>query len=55
MPVAGKSSILQADGQVTLPGEFREKYGLKKGDEAVFREIAGGLLIDARVLFLPPP
>lgn len=55
MPVAGKSSILQANGQVTLPGEFREKYGLKKGDETVFREIAGGLLIDARVLFLPPP
>lgn len=51
MPVAGKSSILQMNGQVTRPGEFREKYGLKKGDEAVFRGIAGGLLIDARVWF----
>lgn len=47
IPVARKSSVIQANGQVTLLREFRKKYGLKKGDKVVFREIDGGLLIDA--------
>ena len=46
--VAKKSYVIQENGQVTLPMEFRQKYGLKKGDMIVFKEIDGGLLIDTR-------
>lgn len=43
-----KTYVIQERGQVTLPKEFREKYGLKKGDEVVFRETEDGLLIRPR-------
>lgn len=45
--MARKSHIIQENGQVTLPREFREEYGLKKGDMVVFKEVDGGLLLDA--------
>ncbi len=46
--MAKKSYVIQENGQVTLPREFRERYGLKKGDMVVFKETEDGLLIDAR-------
>lgn len=48
MEVAKKAYVVQERGQVTLPKEFREKYGLKKGDVIVFRETEEGLLISPR-------
>ncbi len=39
---------IQENGQVTLPAEWREKYGLKKGDFIVFKETEEGLLISPR-------
>jgi AbrB family looped-hinge helix DNA binding protein len=43
-----KTYILQENGQVTLPAEWREKYGLKKGDVISFEETEKGLLISPR-------
>lgn len=43
-----KVYTIQDNGQVTLPIEFRKKYGLKKGDVIVFKETEDGLLINAR-------
>lgn len=40
--------MIQENGQVTLPIEFRRKYGLKKGDVVVFKETEDGLLISSR-------
>ena len=39
---------IQENGQVTLPAEWREKYGLKKGDLVTFQETDDGLLISPR-------
>ncbi len=46
--VARKNYTIQENGQVTLPLDFRRKYGLKKGDVVVFKETDAGLLIDIR-------
>lgn len=46
--MAKKTYVVQERGQVTLPREFRKKYGLKKGDVIVFRETEEGLLISPR-------
>ena len=43
-----KTYVIQENGQVTLPAEWREKYGLKKGDVVVFEETEKGLLINPR-------
>lgn len=43
-----KASIIQENGQITLPKEFRRRFGLKKGDIVVFRETKEGLLINPR-------
>jgi AbrB family looped-hinge helix DNA binding protein len=43
-----KAYMIQENGQVTLPIEFRRKYGLKKGDIVVFKETEAGLLISPR-------
>lgn len=43
-----KVFIIQENGQVTLPVEFRKRYGLKKGDIVVFKETKEGLLISPR-------
>ena len=40
--------IIQENGQVTLPIEFRRRYNLKKGDAVVFKETAEGLLISPK-------
>ena len=48
MLVAKKNYTIQENGQVTLPLEFRKKYGLKKGDVVIFKETDDGLLISAR-------
>jgi bifunctional DNA-binding transcriptional regulator/antitoxin component of YhaV-PrlF toxin-antitoxin module len=40
--------IIQENGQVTLPIEFRRRYNLGKGDAVVFKETAEGLLISPR-------
>lgn len=45
-----KVYTIQENGQVTLPVEFRKRYGLKKGDVVVFKETEDGLLISPRVL-----
>lgn len=41
--------IIQENGQVTLPYEWREKYGLKKGDIVSFVETDQGLMVVPRV------
>ena len=46
--MAKKNYTIQENGQVTLPLEFRKKYGLKKGDVVIFKETDDGLLISAR-------
>jgi antitoxin PrlF len=43
-----KTYVIQENGQVTLPIEFRRKYGLKRGDVVVFKETEDGLLISPR-------
>ena len=43
-----KKYIIQESGSVTLPADFRKKYGLKPGDEISFIETEEGLLISAR-------
>ena len=40
--------IIQENGQVTLPIEFRRRYNLSKGDAVVFRETEEGLLISPK-------
>jgi AbrB family looped-hinge helix DNA binding protein len=39
-----KESIIQANGQVTLPKSFRRRYNLQRGDKIVFKETASGEL-----------
>jgi bifunctional DNA-binding transcriptional regulator/antitoxin component of YhaV-PrlF toxin-antitoxin module len=48
MLVAKTVYIIQENGQVTLPIEFRCRYNLKKGDAIVFKETAEGLPIGPR-------
>ncbi|MAS35629.1 MAG: hypothetical protein CL610_16585 [Anaerolineaceae bacterium] len=43
-----RTYTIQENGQVTLPAEWREKYGLKKGDFIVFKETEEGLLVSPR-------
>lgn len=43
-----KASTIQENGQITLPADFRKRYGLKKGDLVVFKETEDGLLISPR-------
>jgi AbrB family looped-hinge helix DNA binding protein len=40
-----RTYIIQDNGQVTLPREWRQKYGLKKGDLVSFVETDEGLLV----------
>jgi AbrB family looped-hinge helix DNA binding protein len=40
--------IIQENGQVTLPIEFRRRYNLKKGDAVVFTETEEGLFISPK-------
>ncbi|MBP8973653.1 MAG: AbrB/MazE/SpoVT family DNA-binding domain-containing protein [Anaerolineae bacterium] len=47
-----RTYTIQENGQVTLPAEWREKVGLKKGDVIVFRETEDGLLISPREALL---
>ena len=48
MLVAKNIYIIQENGQVTLPIEFRRRYNLHKGDAVVFRETEEGLLISPK-------
>lgn len=41
--------IIQENGQVTLPFEWREKHNLKKGDIVSFVETEQGLVVIPRV------
>ena len=43
-----RTYTIQENGQVTLPQEWREKYGLKKGDVVVFSETEDGLVVSPR-------
>jgi AbrB family looped-hinge helix DNA binding protein len=55
MLVAKKTYTIQENGQITLPADWRRRYGLKKGDAVVFKETEEGLLIspkEAQVLSL---
>lgn len=40
-----RTYIIQDNGQVTLPMEWREKYNLRKGDLVSFVETDEGLLV----------
>ena len=40
--------IIQENGQVTLPVEFRRRYNLQKGDAVIFKETEEGLLISPK-------
>ncbi len=44
-----RTYTIQENGQVTLPIEWREKYGLKKGDIVSFVETDQGLMVVPRV------
>lgn len=46
--MARKSYVIQESGAITLPAEFRKKYGLEVGDEITFVETDAGLLISPR-------
>jgi AbrB family looped-hinge helix DNA binding protein len=46
--MARKAYTIRENGQVTLPIEFRKKYGLKKGDVVFIKETPDGLVINAR-------
>jgi AbrB family looped-hinge helix DNA binding protein len=48
MDMSKKASTIQENGQITLPADFRKRYGLKKGDLVVFKETEEGLLISPR-------
>jgi AbrB family looped-hinge helix DNA binding protein len=48
MLVAKKTYTIQENGQITLPIEFRRRYGLKKGDVVVVKETDEGLLISPK-------
>ncbi len=48
MLVAKTVYIIQENGQVTLPIEFRRRYNLKKGDAVIFKETEEGLLISPK-------
>ncbi len=39
------TDVIQADGRITLPAEWREKYGIKQGDSVSFIETDHGLLV----------
>ena len=55
MSVAKKTYTIQENGQITLPAEWRRRYGLKKGDAVVLKETEEGLLIspkEAQILSL---
>ena len=52
MEVSRKTYVLQESGSVTLPAEFRKRYGLKPGDEISFVETEAGLLISPREALL---
>ena len=43
-----RAYTIQENGQVTLPQEWRDKYGLKKGDIVSFTETEEGLLVTPR-------
>jgi AbrB family looped-hinge helix DNA binding protein len=47
-----RTYTIQENGQVTLPTEWREKYGLHKGDEVIFEETDQGLLVNPRKAIL---
>jgi AbrB family looped-hinge helix DNA binding protein len=42
-----KTYVIQENGQITLPIEWRRRHGLKKGDVVVFEETEDGLLISS--------
>ena len=44
-----RTYTIQENGQVTLPVDLREKYGLKKGDIVSFVETDQGLIVVPRV------
>jgi bifunctional DNA-binding transcriptional regulator/antitoxin component of YhaV-PrlF toxin-antitoxin module len=43
--MAKESYTVQENGQVTLPLELRQEYGIKKGDVVVFQKTSEGWLI----------
>ena len=43
--MTAKLSIVQEKGQVTIPAEIRQRWGLKKGDLVAFVETEQGVLI----------
>jgi AbrB family looped-hinge helix DNA binding protein len=45
----GERRKLGKRGQVTIPKELRERFGLKGGDEVMVREAAGKLVIERPV------
>lgn len=40
-----KLSIVQEKGQVTIPAEIRQRWGLKKGDLVAFVETEQGVMV----------
>ncbi len=52
MAINRKKYVIQESGQVTLPIEFRRKFGLNPGDEIMFEETDSGLLISTKEMIL---
>jgi AbrB family looped-hinge helix DNA binding protein len=44
MGIMRRNYVIQENGQVTLPVEWRDRYGLKKGDLVSFEESPDGSL-----------
>jgi len=44
---------ITSKGQVTLPAEFRNKLGLKPGDEIIIRETPWGYIVEKHVVESP--
>jgi bifunctional DNA-binding transcriptional regulator/antitoxin component of YhaV-PrlF toxin-antitoxin module len=52
----GRPYVIQENGQVTLPIEFRRRHRLEKGDVVIFEETSDGLLISvARIQAVKQP
>jgi antitoxin MazE len=46
-------SRLRGKGQVTIPGEFRERLSAEEGDDLVFRVDEGGRILIERAITIP--
>lgn len=44
--MASQASKVTRKGQVTIPAEFRDEFGIHEGDYVVFRRLDGNLVVE---------